>query len=255
MCELLELQRSFYSNIFKQGDNLNFISSNFPKERFDVYRQTIFENMTHALRITYPGVWKLLGEDCANSVAYAYSQKDQNLSKTGCLDDYGSNFPIFLSTVEKLSGLPYLKDYGHYEWLKHLADIAEDSVSINPHELMKIPEDKIDHITFHFCPSVNLFHSKYPLFDIHEIVQDVSGKTITLKQEEAYGIISRKDNEIYTYWVAVENWHFIRKLFEGESLLESAKHAETINYKFDLSSAIAFILQAELTCNFINNAQ
>lgn len=252
MHELLKLQQSFYSNIFKQDDDLSFINSNFPQERFDVYRQTIFENMINALKITYPGVLKLLGEDCANSVAYAYSKTDQNLPKTGCLDDFGGNFPEFLSTLEQLSELPYLKDYAHYEWLKHLAYIATDAKPIEPSDLMSIPEDEIDHVTFHFCPSVYLFRSRYPLFDVHEVVEDSAAKAITLNQEEAYGIISRKDNDIHTYWAARDNWHFIKKLFEGATLLESAEYAQTINNNFDLSSAIAFVLQAELVDNIIN---
>lgn len=253
MHELLKMQQSFYSHIFKKDDNLNFISSNFPQERFDVYRQTIFENMKSVLRITYPGVWKLLGDECANSVAYAYCKTAQNLPKTGCLDDFGSNFPKFLSTLEQLSSLPYLRDYAYYDWLKHLAYIAADVKPIDHSDLMKIPEDEIDHVTFHFCPSVSLFHSKYPLFDIHEIVQDASAKAITLNQEEAYGIISRKDNDIHTYWVAEDKWHFIKKLFEGATLLGGTEYAQTINSNFDLSSAIAFVLQAELAGNIINN--
>lgn len=253
MHELLKLQQSFYSNILNQESDLSFISSNFPQERFDVYRQTIFENMVNALRITYPGVWELLGEDCANIVANAYSKMDKNLPRTGCLDDFGGDFPDFVSTLKELSELPYLQDYAHYEWLKHLAYIALDSKPIVPSDLMNIPEDEIDHVTFHFCPSVYLFHSKYPLFDIHEIVQDASAKAITLSQEEAYGIISRKDNDIHTYWATRDNWHFIKKLFEGVTLLESAEYAQTINNNFDLSSAIAFVLQAEMVDNIINN--
>lgn len=246
MHELQKLQQSFYSNIFKQSDDLSFISSNFPQERFDVYRETIFENMINALRITYPGVWILLGENCASSVANAYSKKDRNLPKTGCLDDFGGDFPEFLSTLEQLATLPYLRDYAHYEWLKHLAYMASDSRPIAPSDLMRIPEDEIDHVTFHFCPPVYLFHSKYPLFDIYEIVQDTSAKAITLNQEKAYGIISRKDNDIHTYWVAEDSWHFIKKLFEGATLSDSAENAQTISNNFDLSSAIAFILQAQL---------
>lgn len=248
-----ELQQSFRDNIFNQNGDLSFISSNFPQERFDVYRQTIFENMVNALRITYPGVWKLLGDECANSVANAYSKMDKNLPRTGCLDDFGGDFPDFLATLKELSELPYLQDYAHYEWLKHLAYIAENANHIDPSDLMKIPEGEIDHITFHFCSSVYIFKSSYPLFDTHEIVQNDSAKAITLKQEKAYGVIGRKAGEIHTYWITEEHWNFIKKLSEGETLLESSQYAQEINNNFDLSTAIAFILQAELVDNIINN--
>lgn len=252
MHELLKQQKSFYNSIFKDDVDLSFISSNFPQERFDIYRQTIFDNMINALRITYPGIWKLLGVDCANAVAYGYSHIEKNLSKTGCLDDFGGDFPAFLSTLEQLSGLPYLEDYAHYEWLKHLAYIDADSKPIDPSDLMNISEDEIDHITFHFCPSSHLFHSKYPLFDIYEVVENIDTKEVKLEQKKSYGVISRQENEIHTYWIREDNWYFIKKLFEGLSLLESAEYAQTINNNFDLSSAIAFVLQAQLVNNIVN---
>ena len=200
-----ELQQAFHHNIFRKEDDLSFISSNFPKERFDLYRQTIFENMRNALKITYPGVWKLLGDECAGSAAYAYCQLDQNLPRTGCLDDFGVGFPEFLATSDQLLNLPYLRDYAHYEWLKHISYIAADSKPILPSDLMSVPEDQIDHVTFQFRPSSHIFHSKYPLFDIHQIIEDTTGISITLKQEEGYGIISRRENEIQTYWIAKDN--------------------------------------------------
>lgn len=249
MHELLILQQSFYRNILKQEEDLSFISSNFPQERLDVYRQTIFENLINAVRITYPGVWKLLGNECANSVAFAYCNK--YLPKTGCLDDFGGDFPNFLSTIKQLSELPYLSDYAHFEWLKHLAYMAADSKSISPQDLMTVPEDEIDHIKFNFCPSVHIFQSKYPLFDIHEIIHDCSAKEITLKSEAAYGVMSYKENEIHTCWITKDHWYFINKLFEGANLLESAQYAQTINPDFDLSLAIAFLLQAQLVDNII----
>ena len=253
MHELLKLQKSFYRNIFNKDDDLSFISSNFPQERFDVYRQTVFENMINALRITYPGVWKLLGEICANSVANSYCKTAKNLPKTGCLDDFGGNFPEFLSTLKQLSKLPYLKDYANYEWFKHLSYMAEDSKSISPSDLINISEDEMDYVKFHFCPSVHIFQSKYPLFDIHEIVEDTSAKAITLKSEAAYGVIGRKKNEIHTYWTAEDVWLFIKKLFEGATLLKSTEYVQRINHNFDLSSAVSFVLQAELVDNIMND--
>lgn len=247
-----ELQQLFRRNIFNQTNDLSFISSNFPQERFDLYRQTIVENMTNALRITYSGVWKLLGDACANSVAYTYSKIDKNLPKTGCLDDFGEGFANFLATLKELSQIPYLRDYAHYEWLKHLAYIAKDSSSIIPSDLMNIPEDKIDHINFHFRPSVYMFQSQYPLFDVHEIVQDTSAKTMTLKREDSYGVINRTGDEINTYWITNDHWHFIKKLSENGTLLESSEYAQKFNKNFELSSAIAFILQAELVEKLID---
>ncbi len=254
MRELLQVQQSFLNNVMQRNaQDLNFISSNFPHERFDVYRQTIFENMANALRITYPGIWKLVGDECANSIAYAYCQIDQHLPKTGCLDDFGESFSQFLSTLTQLSRLSYLQDYAQYEWLTHLSYTAADSKPISPSDLGGVHEDIIDHIKFNFCPAVFIFKSIYPLFDIHEVVQDCAANSIKLKQEGAYGIIGRKENEVHTYWLSAENWFFVKNLLEGQTLSASAEYAKRYNNNFDLSSVIAFILQAKLVDKIVHN--
>ena len=228
---------------------MSFISSDYPGERFDVYRKTVFENMINALKITYPGVWKLLGDECANSVAYAYCQKNDNLPKTGCLDNFGESFSEFLSTLPQLSELPYLVDYASYEWFKHLSYIARDSKPIAPTALSHIPEELIDNVTFNFCPSVFIFGSKYPLFDIHHILQNGKEKEIKLNSQASYGIIGRKVDDIHTYWIAEDTWNFIKSLAGGGTLLKSSEYAQKFNASFDLISTITFILKTQLINN------
>jgi hypothetical protein len=245
MHDLRQLQQSFCKNIFHEANDLAFIKSGYAQERFDVYRQTIFHNMVNALRITYPGVWKLLGAECANCAAHAYFQT-KHLPRTGCLDDFGGDFPDFLGSLSELSALPYLRDYAHYEWLRHLAYIAPDAQAISPSDVMNMPEDQIDHVKCHFCPCVYMVQSPYPLFDIHQVVQEDSATAITLKREEAFGVISRQDNDVHTYWIPKDYWCFIKTLSEGQTFSESYRYAQTINNNFNLSAVIAFILREKL---------
>ncbi len=251
MHDLLKLQKQFFSNTFNQDNNLDFISSDFPQERFDIYRGTIIENMINALKITYPGIWTLIGDECANGITRRYCQSESNLPSTGCLDDFGGNFPEFLLTIQQLNQIPYLKDYARYEWLKHLAYHAPDSTPFHRNELLAIKQDDIGQITFRCTPSVHLFQSKYPLSDIHQIVLDSSAKEIPLKEEDTYGIVSRKENEIYTYWVPEGDWLFVKNLASGSTLEESAIAAQSIPDAFDLSAGITFVLQSQLVDKII----
>ncbi len=248
MPKLLQLQKSFHHNVLQRdNENLSFISSDFPKERFDIYRQTIFENMINSLKITYPGIWKLLGDKCANSVAYAYCKIEKHLPKTGSLDDFGNQLPQFISTLSELSALPYLQSYASYEWLKHLTYNAADSQVITSLNLQNIPEKKIDNTIFHFIPSCFLFTSQYNIPDIDDLVKDRNKNPIALKCDITYYcVLSRMQYEVHTYWIKKSIWEFCKRLINGNTLAESADYAENIDSRFSLISAISFILQAQL---------
>lgn len=252
MAELVKLQQAFFDNIFvNTAPELDFISSEFAKERFNIYRQTIFENMRNALQITFPDIWNLLGEECANNLAFAYCAHEKNLPKSGCLDDFGAEFPDFLLTIKQLQALPYLRDYAHYEWLKHLAYGAREAEHFSILELQNIPEAEIGNIKFVFIPACFLFASKFPINDIEKIAIGEIHRMIRLSNCPAYGIITRTKGFVQTRWIDEILWRFIKHLSNGYSLSDSTKYAQSLNENFDLTGAIAFLLQSQLINNII----
>ncbi len=248
MGELIKLQESFFENIFRNNSaSLDFISSGFARERFNIYRQTIFENMRNALQITFPGIWSLLGEECANNVAFAYCTQEDNLPKTGCLDDFGGEFPDFLLTIKQLQSLPYLRDYAYYEWLRHQAYGAEESQSFSILELQNVPQEEIDNIKFCFVPACFLFSSQFPIDAIEKIATGESGQMINLSDAQAaYGIVTRRQGVMQTLWIEEVLWRFIKYLSAGYCLSDSTQYAQSLNQNFDLTAAIAFLIQSQL---------
>lgn len=248
MGELIKLQESFFENIFRRSSgSLDFISSEFAKERFNIYRQTIFENMRNALQITFPGIWSLLGEECANNVAFAYCNQAENLPKTGCLDDFGGDFADFLLTLKQLQSLPYLRDYAHYEWLRHKAYGAEESGYCSILELQNVPEEEIDNIKFCFIPACFFFSSPFPIDLIEKIATSESDRIINLSDGQAvYGIITCSQSIGHTLWIEETLWRFIESLSAGYCLSDGAKYAQSLNQNFDLTAAIVFLIQSQL---------
>ena len=168
MKSLKKIQQDFHQAIFQKNSNLDFIASSFPVERLAIYKNTIFENIRHALEITFPGVWSLLGADCANSIVHRFCFVENHLPSTGCLDDFGENFPSYLGSLDILSTLPYIQDYALFEWLKHLAYTATKSPAITPDDLQQIHEDLLAEIKMTFVPSCYLFSSRFPIQEIDE---------------------------------------------------------------------------------------
>ena len=71
MPSLEMIQENLLKSIFGGKGTLDFIKANgsiTAKQRLGVHQDTIFENFVTALEITYPGVWRLIGSDCARGV-------------------------------------------------------------------------------------------------------------------------------------------------------------------------------------------
>lgn len=69
---LEQLQNSFRTSVLQpDSQDLSLFSSAFSAERLSIYRRSVYDNLKDSLGVVYPGLWKLLGDDCANSIAYA----------------------------------------------------------------------------------------------------------------------------------------------------------------------------------------
>ncbi len=245
-------QTKFYESIFNNSKNPEFIRSFYPVERLDIYRQTILENLRHALSITFPGTWNLLGDPCANSVAYSFSKSKKNLPISGCLDDWGNHFPEFLNNQKELKELPYIQDFAIYEWLVHKSYGSEQCSPINHTTLEFIPQDQIDSIGFSFLPSVFMFNSPYPIHDIQEIAMNHESSPIQLSDGKVhYAIISRPGNDVITSWISGDLWHFFDFLKKGANIKQAFSFTLEKHPNFDLTNAIYFIFQRQLVDKII----
>ena len=252
MQSIKSLQSSFKQSILeKDSENLNFISSNHAKERLDIYRQTIFENMRNALEITFSGVWSLIGKECADNATYLFLKHQKNLPTSGCIDNWGQEFSNFLGSAKELQHLIYLKEFASYEWLKHLSYGAKEAKYIEVSEISSIPQEKIDTAKFIFLPSVFTFSSKYKINEIEEIIDNPNAPPIKSINNESYAIIARPNNIIFTYWIKNDLFLFLEDLINGSNLTEASKKISQLYPEFDLTNAISFILQKQIIAKVI----
>lgn len=249
MPKLKLLQENFKQALFQDKpmpSHTHFIQSDYPNERLNIYKQTIIQNLRQALEITYPGVWVLLGRECADSVAYAYIKNQDNLPISGCLDEWGESFVDFLDKQPELETLPYLKDYAHYEWLKHLAYGQADSDFFTYDDLTKLTEHELANAIFYFQPSVYLMQSAFPLDNILTIIENPDSETFQLTQENRHILIVRSEHQVITYWITQEYYLFFNYL-KQELSLEKAIHKIEENYpEFNLAEILIFLINNKL---------
>lgn len=87
---------------------------------WNVHRNTIISGLTNALRLTYPTVDWLVGEDFFDQTALAYVRAHRPV--TAQLDGYGASFPQFLEAYAPAAELAYLADVARF-------DLAVDQVA------------------------------------------------------------------------------------------------------------------------------
>jgi hypothetical protein len=244
---LSKIQQQFKETLFdvnQEKDGITFISSNHSVKRFNIYRQTVIENLRNALEITYPGIWQLLGKECADEVARYFSTNQIQLPLSGCLDDWGEKFPSVFAKIEALGSLPYLEDYANYEWCKQLALSACKLQPLSKNELANYPNKLLIGLQFEFQPSVQLYHSIYPLEAIEDLMEKVDAPCVELNQGPSFAYIVRINTLVETFWLNQSEWLFIKDLKEGCSLNEALSSACEIKH-FNLTKIMCFIFETQ----------
>lgn len=242
---LKDVQARFYDAIVRKTD-AEFVASTDATERLNIYRISIQDNLRRALSITYPGIWKLLGEECANNVAYAFCSIEKNLPTSGCLDLWGEDFADFLAQIEPLQSLSYLQDFAKYEWLKHLAYSAPSQPAVGLTALQNVSEAEVESIQLNLLPSVYCMQSQYPLDEILNVIENPDADPINLNDKRTYAIIARPENEVVTFWVGPDSWHFINYIVHKSKLGKALEMTLDEHPHFDLPATLNFLLSEKL---------
>ncbi|KTD03307.1 DNA-binding domain-containing protein [Fluoribacter gormanii] len=251
-----QIQSDFTQAVFHQNDNelMKHICQNKinPEVRFSIYRNNILQNLCRALEITYPSIWKLIGKECANQIAYMFCQKEKNLPASNCLDDWGANFPRFLQEVNSIEHLVYLRDIAELEWLKHKSYRAQDFKTLNPVKLQKKLEQS-GALRLVFNPSVHLFSSLYSLKEIIDFIEwPDEKKIINLQHIPCYAVISRQNSQVVTHWISKDLFHWFTCIQNRVTLMQSYEGMCQINPDFDLIAGLQFMLKNRLLWKCFN---
>ena len=93
--------------------------------RIQVYQNNAREAFTKTLRLSYPVVAQLVGDDCFRTLARDYLR--QYPSRSGDLTDFGAEFATLLHAMYEGTGFAYLSDVARLEWACEVVRGAADS--------------------------------------------------------------------------------------------------------------------------------
>ncbi len=161
---LLELQRALRASLVIHDDggiSAHVVGGDIGAgERLDIYRNAFASALTTALRLSYPAVHRIVGGEFFEGAARVFIETSPPSS--ACLDDYGDQFPGFLSRFEPASSLAYLPDVARLEWAVNRALHAPDAVPLDARRLAALAEGERARVSFALHPSVSLLRMDHP---------------------------------------------------------------------------------------------
>ena len=233
MPTLLEVQRAMRRRLLDDADPAatailtNALAS---ANRISIYRNTARSSLTNALRLTYPAVQRLVGEDFFAAAADEFITNEP--PRAAWLDLYGIDFPEFLQSFPQAAGLSYLPDVARLEQAVGRALHAADAVPLAPSELANVVPSGRASVRFAPHPSVSLIASNFPVDVIWRAVlarDDAAIAAIDLSAGTVRLLIERRAGEIEVIRLGERQWKFAESLFAGRPLsvaLEAADNPE-----------------------------
>ena len=249
MPSLKALQENLLQSIM--GNNLSpeFIKQNNGidiADRLEVHRDTVLENFISSLKITYPGVWKLIGDDCARGVALAYSHDLSNLKTRAEINSFGDEFPEFLNNFESTKHLQYLYDFATLELFrsKSYGTIKESYLSTDEMQDFFINGDEGGKLKLN--SSTYFLESKFPLMNIQELLDNPEINELVIKNSASYIVVCRVQGIIETLYLSKNQWQFLYSLKNSDTIGKAMESFTSEEVEIELSLMIQLLISKQM---------
>jgi Putative DNA-binding domain len=199
-----------------------------PADRVSIYRNTSRVALTNALRLNYPAVQQLVGEDFFAAAADIFITSDP--PRMAWLDFYGAEFPEFLGEFAPAASLRYLSDVARLERAVSRALHAADCETVTPAQLASIDPAAAGRICFTPHPSIGLLSSDYPVDAIWRAVlasDDAAIAAVDLGAGPVWLVVERNANSLEVTRIDEQRWRFAEALFAGEPLAAALETADS----------------------------
>ena len=165
---LAQLQSGFVAALLAadtgaQSAPAGWISGRVPAaEALRVHRNTVLGGLSHALRLSYPAIDKLVGEAFFDRMAVAYARAHPPLEPQ--LAGHGAGFAGFIVGFPGTEGLPFIADLARFEWqFDELARLraqppigSQDAIELGGGLLLR------------FDPSLRVLEARWPVIGLRE---------------------------------------------------------------------------------------
>jgi hypothetical protein len=200
------------------------------QERVAIYRHTFESNLVNALRLSYPAVHRLVGDEFFVAAVTAFIAAHPPVS--AYLDEYGTGFAVFLATFPPAASVPYLSDVAQLEWAVTGALHAPDVVSVDLACIAALSPAVHERIRFTADPSITMLSVGHPVDLIWRAVlahDDRALGAIDVASGPVRLMIERRATGIEITRMDEHAWSFASALVAGVRLGEALEHATGID--------------------------
>lgn len=153
-------------------------------EGLSVYRGNLAANARRALSISYPTLYKLLGEEPFDAIASAYLA-DAPFAE-GDWGVWGNRLPQWLADYRTFQDYPYLRDVASLDWACHWCERTADA-SLKLESLQLLTTENPYQVRLELGAGVSIVASDYPVVDIwlaHQPIREQAGRSLDLAKEK-----------------------------------------------------------------------
>ncbi len=249
MHNLKELQSKLLLGIMENNLSLDFVKQNGDidvVDRLQIHRDTVLENFVSSLKIIYPGVWRLVGEECARGVSLAYSHNLMHIRNRDDMNSFGEDFPEFLRNFASTNHLEYLADFAMLEWLRARSYEAmnESFLSIEDMQDFFINSDEGGRLELN--SSIYFLKSRFPLMNIQELLDNPEINELIMDDSDSYIIVCRLQGKIETLYLLKNQWQFLYNLNNGDAIGKAIECFADKEVESELSTMIQLLLSKRM---------
>jgi hypothetical protein len=210
--------------------------------RLEIYRRNGAAIYRQALAASYPVVRRLVGvpffEALVDDFVHAHP------SRSGDLNEYGAELPMFLAHYGPTAALPYLHDVAALEWALDEA-ARSGSASLSPAEVAAafeaLPAERLAAVTVGLHPAARLLGCEFGAMRIWRVHQPDWQGAIEAEVARApeWLLVMRAQGRVFVERIAGAEHAWLGALQRG-STFECALHAGlAVDSDFDLGAVLA----------------
>ena len=226
------------------------------ERRFAAYRRNVIGNWRSALASTYPVLAQLVGAISFRELADQYIATYP--SSSGDLNAYGDAMPTLLEASVLRDVSPYLPDIARLEWALLQAYGAADAADFDLAALAGVPAPAQAELRLNVWPAALLIDSPWPLADIWQAHQLVTGaRDAALADIERspasqlhHTLVARSEGRVFALALNTGEAVFLRALQAAQSLTEAITTALAADNTFNPGATLQRLISLHTLTGF-----
>lgn len=246
MPTLLEVQQSVRRSLFGGGAAVPGLGAS-ALGRLSIYRNTCRSALLNALRLSFPAVRQLVGEEFFEGAAQCFIDEGPGgIPESAWLYEYGTEIAAFLESFPPAAELPYLGDVARLEWAVNRALHAPDAERLGVACLVSLIGGRADARLIPHA-SIGLLSLRYPADTIWRAVlgeDDAALAAVNLSAGPVRLLIERDEAGVQVQRLHETAWTLAKRLCAGLPLCEALDSIPPVAGSCDAAALLAEQLSA-----------